>query len=229
MRRRPFSIYATKAARSAQSKPEPDAQSTKRGGAMSFLGLLQIYDGDDEATVETAGDRDGVSRSVAVHGGVAGFVKAMSDLVADGRPYDRVVIETHGGPGVIKFNGESVYDITLRDKFKADYRKLFPLYTRLYFNGCNVAEGGDSLGWGFLETAGRMFLAGGGGQVFGHTSPGYAFPGWAPLVGSHTVHFSGETRYVDIARGGAVVKRGSREEDNRKLMKGISMTPRFRR
>jgi hypothetical protein len=179
--------------------------------------------------VDTAGDRGGVRRSVAVHGGVAGFVKAMNDLVTDGTPYDRVVIETHGGPGVIKFNDESVYDITLREKFTANYRRLFPLYTRMYFNGCNVAEGGDALGWGFLEMAGKIFLAGGGGRVFGHTSAGYAFPGWVPLVGSHTVHFSGETRYVDIAPGGAVTRRGSRQEDTRRLMQGVPMTPRFRR
>jgi hypothetical protein len=82
----------------------------------------------------------------------------------------------------------------LKEKFTADYRKLFPLWTRLYFNGCNVAEGGDSLGWGFLETAGSIFLAGGGGQVFGHTSPGYAFPGWVPLVGSDRAGHDGSRR-----------------------------------
>lgn len=197
---------------------------------MSLLGLLQIYDKDDSATRDTAGDRDGVTRSVGVTGGVAGFLGAMNGLAAEGTPYDRVVVETHGGPGFIKFNDEKVYDITLRDQFTANYRRLFPMYTRMYFNGCSVADGGDFLGWGFLEMAGAIFLKAGGGQVFAHTSPGYAFPGWVPLVGSHTVHFTGETRYVDVAPGGTVVKRGSLEEDRRLLRKqSVGMTPRFRR
>ena len=197
---------------------------------MSLLGLLQIYDADDEDTRDTAGDRDGVTKSVGVTGGVAGFVRAMAALVEEGRPYDRVVVETHGGAGFIKFADQKVWDITLKEKFTANYRKLFPLYMRMYFNGCNVAEGGDYLGWGFLEMAGKVFLKAMGGQVFAHTSPGYAFPGWVPLVGSHTVHFSGETRYVNIVAGGNVVKRGSLDEDRRRQrLESVGMTPRFRR
>jgi hypothetical protein len=197
---------------------------------MSLLGLLQIYDADDEDTRDTAGDRDGVTRSVGVTGGLAGFINAMNGLAAEATPYDRVVVETHGGAGFIKFRDDKVYDITFRDKFTANYRRLFPLYTRMYFNGCSVADGGDSLGWGFLEMAGKTFLKGGGGQVLAHTSAGYAFPGWVPLIGSHTVHFSGETRYVDIGPGGVVLKRGSLDEDRRRLrQQSVGMTPRFRR
>jgi hypothetical protein len=181
-----------------------------------LLGLLQIYDADDEATRDTAGDRGGVTRSVAVTGGKEGFITAVNQLVAAGTPYDRVVVETHGGPGFIKFGDDKIYDITLRARFTGNYSRLFPLYTRMYFNGCSVGDGGDLLGWGFLETAGKIFLKG-GGRVFAHTSAGYAFPGWLPFIGSHTVHFSGDTRYVDIGPGGVVIKRGTFEEDERRL------------
>jgi hypothetical protein len=180
-----------------------------------MFGLLQIYDGDDEDTVDTAGDRGGVAYSVAVTGGRAGFVNAMKNLVARGQPYTRVIIETHGGPGEIRFNDEFVDAAMLRVHFGAmDFSRLFPLYTRMYFNGCNVAENGA--GWNFLEAAGSIFLKAGGGEVFAHTSAGYAFPGWVPVIGSHTVHFSGDTRYVEVGRGGTIVKRYSPSEGSRK-------------
>ncbi len=180
-----------------------------------MLGLLQIYDADDEATRDTAGDRGGVSHSVAVTGGREGFANAVNRLAVSGRIFDRVVVESHGGPGQIYFGGQFIDAAFLRVLFTGNYLRLFPMYTRMYFNGCYVAQ--DGTGWDFLESAGAIFLKA-GGSVFAHTSAGYAFPGWVPMAGSHTVHFSGSTRFVEVGFGGVILGRDTSEAQARRTV-----------
>jgi hypothetical protein len=83
-----------------------------------------------------------------------------------------------------------------------DYQNIFPSFTRIYFDGCNVAEG--DFGWLFLQEVGKALCQAGGGVVFGWTSKGYTLK-----VGNHAlphkwVHPTGDVRYVVMAKGGTV-------------------------
>src|SRR5262249_52820421 len=143
---------------------------------------LYIFDSTSEADVAQA---DGRFDDNDVLGfGVPSkevLIGVLNGLVARRLTFNRVLFQTHGAPGCIKFNGMSIYDITLRDNFTAGrYHTLFPNYTRFYFDGCNVAEG--TLGSEFFLKVGEIFLKLGGGEVFGYTSPGYGMSGWIPFI-----------------------------------------------
>jgi hypothetical protein len=106
--------------------------------------------------------------------------------------------------GSIKFNGRSIWDTTIRDDFDPrGFHTMVPMYTRFYFDGCNVGEG--TLGDGFIEKIGTSFLKLGGGEAFGWTSPGYGMSGWIPFIGGHTVHFSGDVKRMYFAPGGTKI------------------------
>ncbi|HVI84945.1 MAG TPA: hypothetical protein VNA86_06500, partial [bacterium] len=102
------------------------------------------------------------------------------------------------------------------DKFpKGKYDKLFPTYARIYFDGCDVADG--QRGVRFLRAAGRVFLKGMGGEVMGWNSFGLGIPGWVPFIGGHTVHPGGHLVKVRFAPGddnGTVVDEPSESSDD---------------
>ena len=82
------------------------------------------------------------------------------------------------------------------------YEKIFPYFhSRIYFNGCNVAD--DPSGWDFLDTAGSIFLKMFGGVTFAQTKPGYVLPAWSSLTG-HVAHLFADTCYSVILPGGRV-------------------------
>ena len=83
------------------------------------------------------------------------------------------------------------------------YERLCPSYTRVYFNGCNVAS--DATGWQFLTAFGGIFLRTAGGETFGHTSLGLELPVYSWLTG-HVVHLAGDTRTIYFAPGGRVLE-----------------------
>ena len=76
----------------------------------------------------------------------------------------------------------------------------------MYFSGCNVAS--SDAGWLFLETAGQVFLRG-GGYAMGWTSYGHGFKGetWRSWYNSHSMHFTGDVRIVTFRSGGSVQER----------------------
>jgi hypothetical protein len=115
--------------------------------------------------------------------------------------FDRVLFQTHGGGGRITFsdddatnNASSIFDWTWLDFKDRQYHKLFPVYTRIYFDGCSVAAGDDDgrdpqKGEKFLTNAGSVLLRLHGGETFAWTNPGYSFP-WAFWASGHTYHFN---------------------------------------
>src|SRR5262249_31480945 len=133
----------------------------------------------------------------------------------EGKRFTRAVFDTHGNSGGITFNGQWLTADVLRDSFEGrGYDTLFPFMGRIYFSGCNVAEG--DAGWSFLEAAARAFLRRGGGVAFGHTSKGFAVTDWAAAFGGalfawkyggHVLHLTGESRYVGVPPGGHPVTR----------------------
>ena len=162
------------------------------------MALLHIYDSSDWTIRLTAGRR-GAANSLGcpdlqtLMNGLDAFVQANTQ-------FDRILFETHGGPGVIGFGNYTVDAQTLRAMIARRYTALAGPNARVYFNGCNVAEG--TAGWPFLEAAAALFLTVGGGQVFGQTSLGFANP-----FNGHVVHLWGSTRTLFVDSGGRVIER----------------------
>lgn len=163
---------------------------------------LYIYDSTSDVDADQADGRFQSNDVIAL--GIPSktvLLGALDGLVARGLTFSRVLFQTHGQPGCIRFNKLSIYDTTLRDEFASRrYHALFPQYTRFYFDGCNVAEG--TLGTDFFRKVGEIFLKLGGGEVFGYDSPGYGLSGWIPFLGGHTLHFSGELKTLYFQPGG---------------------------
>ena len=154
-----------------------------------------------------------VKNVTALHNGLA-------QLVSDKKTFNRVLWDAHGGPGRIWIGDDRIDSSTLTGGTFAGqgYERLFPGPTKFYFSGCNVAgdEGCNGscnpatrdAGWKFLESAGKLFLHG-GGYTMGWTSLGY---GWKQAVFSminngKMFHVTGDVRHVTFGRGGAVKER----------------------
>ena len=158
------------------------------------MGLLHIYD-DDDWRMSLASKRDDAQATLPITGGFQGLVDQLDSVLASGWHFNRILFETHGIPGEIDFGGDPVNAQRMRTMSSYHYETIAEVGTRLYFNGCNVAEG-DS-GWDFLRAAAEVFLIGQGGLAFGHTSIG-----WCNPFTGHVVHPWGDTRYVVMAAGG---------------------------
>jgi len=191
---------------------------------MVTVNLLHIYDSDDTLMRQTAPFQswhESDIKQVGVRGGVKGLRRELDKLLYYGWTFGKIVFQTHGSSGGISFAQERLNRDRLLSEFdNRGYEKLFPMVqTRMYFNGCNVADG--DRGWSFLETAASIFLKTMGGVSFGHTSVGFAMhPAVSmflmsgivyPLVAGKTVHPWGETRYVYVGPGGKFVKREVRQ------------------
>jgi hypothetical protein len=153
----------------------------------------------------------------------------LTKLANDGKTFNRVLWMTHGSPGAIHFSNDSTLSSAeLRSDFSGKgYEKLFPKPTKMYFSGCNVAATKEcqgacpavkgalsNAGWDFLETAGRVFLHG-GGYTFAWTSLGrswdHSFGRF--VMGGHSIHFSGDVRYVTFGPKGQFLERLSNSTD----------------
>jgi hypothetical protein len=147
--------------------------------------------GDDPATVTVP-----VSDTVSLH-------DALGQLLREKKTFRRVLWYTHGKPGLISL-GKDILTISTLDGFRG-FEALFPEPTKMYFSGCNVAEG--DIGWLFLMMAGQVFLRG-GGYTMAWTSTGHGYDNatlrW--LISSHSVHFTGDVRIVTFKSGGSVLE-----------------------
>jgi hypothetical protein len=162
--------------------------------------LLHIYDSNDW-TIRFTATRRGVIDKVAASSVVGDLVPGIDALAAAGARFDKILFETHGSPGAIYFGDEALNAKWIRDNLLTrHYETLCAPETRVYFNGCNVAEGRG--GWEFLEAAAELFLRVSGGSVFGQTSVGLANP-----FNGHVVHPWGDVRTLYVAPGGRIVER----------------------
>jgi hypothetical protein len=169
---------------------------------------LYIYDQSSEIDRKQAAGRfkdDDDVLTIGVSLGVKNLMKVFDQLLGSNQTFNRVVIQTHGGPGKIYFGNEFVDSNVWKGSFYGlNYDKLFPKFTRMYFDGCNVAAGGA--GTNFLIAAGYVFLGSGGGDAFGWKNIGLGLPGWLPGIGGHTVHFGGSDNFKRIRffKGGGI-------------------------
>jgi hypothetical protein len=163
---------------------------------------LFIYDTADEDNLEQAVVR---FRPYEVEWLGAGtkdqLLVQLDNLVKRRLTFERVLVQTHGHPGVLKFGSDDIWSWILeRDFAPRGYHRLFPQFTKIYFDGCNVGAG--SQGDAFLNAVGATFFGIGGGQALAWTSAGY-WSSWLPFIGDHTIHYSGDLkRFVFMAAGG---------------------------
>jgi hypothetical protein len=162
------------------------------------MALLHIYDSSDWTIRETAWARGGANEHAVPN--VNALVTVLDSLVAAHSQFDRILFETHGSPGIIGFGHQGINATWLLAVVPHQWANLTTPGARVYFNGCNVAEG--PVGWRFLEAAAAVFLAVGGGEVFGQTSVGIMNP-----FNGHVVHLWGSTRRLYVARGGRITSR----------------------
>ncbi len=172
---------------------------------------LHVYDTSDWVGRRQYEGGSDDTYSIGISDGVAQFKSELDKLLASGKIFQKCVFTTHGNKGAIFFNHQQITAYELYKNFNAPhYEKLFPFRdVKLYFDGCNVAEGDD--GWKFLEAAGRTFLRKGGGHVMGWTSAGIGLPSVIPWIGGHTEHLWGGVRGVyvlpDERDGGLYLRR----------------------
>jgi hypothetical protein len=121
--------------------------------------------------------------------------------------FKHVLFQTHGSPGRIIIGSDDLYWSAFHD-MEGRYDDLFPYYTFIYFDGCNVAADlyGHDVGVDFLISVGGALLRQAGGETFAWTNPGYGF-GDFPFIGGHTVHlpFTGNVVRVYFGLGGRMV------------------------
>ena len=132
----------------------------------------------------------------------------LDDLVAKGLVFARMLVQTHGEPGEIRFgeypHGTTIYWRNWETDFSnRNYEKLFPTFAKIYFDGCNVAQ--TDSGSKFLIAAGRVFLKGMGGVVSGWTDYGWGYPGWVPFIGGPTIHPGGTFKEFTFRPGGSTI------------------------
>jgi hypothetical protein len=152
---------------------------------------LYIYDATSEADRDQAAGRfddDDNVHTVGITKGPMEVKETFDKLLADHMQFNRLLIQTHGGPGKIWFGDDFIDASVWKGTFFGNnYEKLFPKPTKIYFDGCDVGAGGR--GADFMIAAGYVLLRMQGGIVLAFTNTGYGIAGWAPLFGGHTVHF----------------------------------------
>jgi Domain of unknown function (DUF4347) len=173
---------------------------------------LYVYDsGGFQDRMQAAGRFEGQGVVTLPVSSIRQLIDGLDKFVASGATFDRMLIQTHGNTGHIYFGDESIWDTTWsgKDFTNRKFEKLFPLSSRIYFDGCDVAAGG--VGTEFLRAAGQLFLKGGGGEVMGWTSAGLGLPGWWPFIGGHTIRVSGHlvTIRFDHDHPDGIVDQGS--------------------
>jgi hypothetical protein len=172
--------------------------------------LLHIYDADSLFIDLTASIRRNKLwgrpnvYNVPIHDGELGLRTALDKLVKTSQQFGLALFETHASSGAISFGKDSITGHVLRTYAGRGYERIFPYYfSRIYFNGCNVADSPDV--WDFLDAAGGLFLRLGGGVAFAQTGAGHPI-----LLTGHVYHF-GSTAYSTWAPGGVFT--GHKVED----------------
>ncbi len=163
------------------------------------MALLHIFDSTHWNIRESAWARGGTDKLGITS--IDNLVSELDRLVSDGRTFDRVLFETEGNAGMIFFDNECITANWWGGRpLGRQWSSITTANARVYFNGCNVAEG--DCGWAFLEAVAAVLLTPGGGEVFGQTSVGFANP-----FSGHVIHLWGSTRTLFVDYNGRILER----------------------
>jgi hypothetical protein len=149
--------------------------------------VVHFYNSDDFIIRLTAASRqsmEGLYYKPLAIGSRGRLLLEFERLLSEGAKFKGMLFETHGAPGLIVFGRDSITADWWRSIRAINCARLLKPGGRVYFNGCAVAA--QETGWKFLEAAASVLLGPGGGEVFGHTSDGYANP-----FNGHVIHFLG--------------------------------------
>jgi len=165
-------------------------------------GKLFIYDTGDDDNREQAENRfDDGEVTLLPCSTKEELIVGLDRLLAKGCMFNRVLVQTHGKPGRLFFyandkrkSDEDRKHVICDTFFSSEIRKkgydaLFPIFTTIYFDGCNV--GADTDGTEFLQAVGGTLLRRAGGQTWAWTNSGWAIPNAVPWIGAHTFHWPG--------------------------------------
>ncbi len=103
-------------------------------GAKTYIWHNPLFEQRDDASFSL-----GVKKTKELHEG-------LTNLVAAGKTFSKVLFETHGEPGMLWLGGDPIqyFEFTGNQSWTdSHYDKLFPFDTKVIFGGCNVAEGDD--------------------------------------------------------------------------------------
>lgn len=169
--------------------------------ARTLYDLLSINDASSRQTRWWSRPKSDDSYTIDVDHGHAQLRGEMSELVRQGIRFRNCIFTTHGAKGKIYFGNTQVYrEIWYTQFYARGFDRLFPFpNTKVYFAGCNVAEGPD--GWQFLEAAARSLLHSAGGVAIGWTSSGFGSP-----FSGHMRHLWGDTRQAVVLAGGMTLR-----------------------
>lgn len=183
-------VYLWVRPKANHQQPLPKKVPPKPKPAIGKLQKLYIYDRSSGIDRRQAAGRFGTNEvlKIGIDKGIAELKSTFDRLAMQKQMFDRVLFQTHGGSGRIWFGKDALNKTILKSTFSG-YTSLFPLAARIYFDGCNVAEGAE--GTDFLIAAGSVFLVNGGGDVLGWVTLGFGMPGFLPFIGGHTLHFGG--------------------------------------
>lgn len=135
--------------------------------------FLLVYDAEEESSIDRD-DLHDASAKVPIRHGTRQFSEEMAKLVQSGATFEKCLFFAHGNPGAVLFNHTDWNIHNFSEVLDGTgYERLFPTYSRIYFDGCNVAEGNE--GWTFLELVGKTFLKNSGGVVSGYIGKGIGF------------------------------------------------------
>lgn len=162
------------------------------------MALLHIYDASYFLITQTAQARNATNQLPVKD--IGDLIEALMGLCKTPATYDQILFETHGKAGFIEFAGSGIGAHGLRQMKALGFHRFVGQNARIYFNGCNIAEGKE--GWDFLTAAAELFLRGRTGQVFGQTSLGIGNP-----VNGHVVHLWGATRVLYVDQTGRILER----------------------
>jgi hypothetical protein len=167
------------------------------------MALLLIYDAGDPHIAAGAARRTDSEPIVRLGVDSKNLISSLDALVKSNQTFHRILFDTHGVPGEVYFHPPKTAiraNWVRANMVKRGYEAICPSDTRIYFNGCNVAEG--EVGLDFLRAIASVFLLRGGGSVFGHTSKGFSSR-WG--LYPNTIHFWGEVKTVRVAPGGKII------------------------
>jgi hypothetical protein len=130
------------------------------------------------------------------------FVKFLTTFRDTGRRIGKLEVFSHGSPGAAWLVNDKLDAAALRALRGKGYHTVFAPGARVFFGGCNIAEG--VAGVTFLKEFGQTFLFNGGGSVGASTSTGHG-------IGRHlgtgkNYHIWGETVRLYFDTAGKVEK-----------------------
>lgn len=133
---------------------------------------------------------------------VQDFVNLLAKYRDGGRHMSALEFNTHGGPGIVQLGNEVLKVADLRKIAGRGYHTAFAAGAKVFFHGCNVAEG--TMGNEFLITFGEVLLRGGGGSVGASTSRGFSHPLGGYFGNGKVYHLWGNTKRVIVNPGGFI-------------------------